>query len=148
MGMFPFFTDEESDNLELEEPVVIEAPEGDTDEPYREYEIDPKTGKLTGRIIEGTEAIVVWCLLALKSKRYEYPVYSWDFGEEISEMIGNSYEPDLLRSEAKRMVEECLLVNEHITGIKDFEVIQEKDRLHIKFTIETDQGDAEVETDV
>ena len=148
MGLFPFFTDEESDNLELEDPVIIEDAEEATDEPYREYELDLTTGKLTGRIIEGTDAIVVWCVLTLHSKRYEYPVYSWDYGEEITSMIGSSYEPDLLESETKRMVEECLLVNEHITAINDLVVTQNEDKLHVRFTIETDQGYAEVETDV
>ena len=46
------------------------------------------------------------------------------------------------------MVEECLVVNEHITGIKDLQVEQVNDRLHILFTIITDQGDAEVDIDV
>ena len=44
MGLFPFFTDEESDNLELEDPVIIEDAEEATDEPYREYELDLTTG--------------------------------------------------------------------------------------------------------
>ena len=148
MGLFPYFTDEENDNLDLEDPVEVEDLEDASDEPYREYELDPTTGKLTGRIIEGTDAIVVWCILTLKSKRYEYPIYSWEYGEEFSAMIGNSYEPDLLQSEVERMVEECLVVNEHITGIKDLQVEQINDRLHILFTIITDQGDAEVDIDV
>lgn len=148
MGLFPYFTDEENDNLDLEDPVEVEDLEDASDEPYREYELDPTTGKLTGRIIEGTDAIVVWCILTLKSKRYEYPIYSWEYGEEFSSMIGNSYEPDLLQSEVKRMLEECLLVNEHIEEIKDLEVEQDEDKLKVRFILVTDQGDTEVETDV
>lgn len=145
MGMFPFFTDEDSDNLDLEDAIVDTE---DEEKPYKEYELDPKTGRLTGRIIEGTDAIVVWAILTLKADRYNHSVYSWDYGEEFSAMIGNSYEPDLLQSEVERMVEECLVVNEHITGIKDLQVEQVNDRLHILFTIITDQGDAEVDIDV
>lgn len=148
MGLFPFFTDEDDESLELEEPVVINAEDDTTEEPYREYELDPVTGKLTGRIIEGTDAVAVWALLALRSERYDHTIYSWDFGEEFSAMIGNSYEPDLLQSEVQRMVEECLLVNEHITGIKDLVAEQIDDLLHITFTLVTDQGDAEVDVNV
>ena len=144
MGIFPFFTDEDDESLELEEPVVNE----DADEPYKEYELDVDTGKLTGRIIEGTDAIVTWAVLALRSDRYNHTVYSWDFGEEFSAMIGNSYEPDLLQAEVQRMVEECLMVNEHITGIKDLTAEQKDDTLYIKFTMVTDQGDAEVDLNV
>ena len=92
MGMFPFFTDEDSDNLDLEDAIVDTE---DEEKPYKEYELDPKTGRLTGRIIEGTDAIVVWAILTLKADRYNHSVYSWDYGEEFSAMIGNSYEPDL-----------------------------------------------------
>lgn len=148
MGLFPYFTDEEDEDIELDDTVGEDLEDEDTDEPYREYELDPTTGKLTGRIIDGTDAIVVWAILTLHSERYKYPIYSWYYGEEFSGMIGNSYEPDLLKSEAKRMVEECLLVNEHITDIKDLSVEQTKDMLHISFIMETDQGDVEVETDV
>jgi hypothetical protein len=148
MGLLPFFTDEDEENMDLEAPVEIATLNGDNDEPYREYELDPITGKLTGRIIEGTDAIVVWCILTLKSKRYEYPIYSWEYGEEFSSMIGSSYEPDLLQSEVKRMLEECLLINEHIEEIADLKVEQDEDKLHVSFTLITDQGDAEVETDV
>lgn len=110
MGLFPFFTDEESDELDLEDEEIVEDDAGEV-EPYREYEIDPDTGRFTGRILEGTEAILTWVILTLKSERYEHEIYSWEYGEEFSEMIGNSYEPDLLQSETKRMVEEALLVN-------------------------------------
>lgn len=147
MGLFPFFTDEESDELDLEDEDILEDDAGEV-EPYREYEIDPDTGRFTGRILEGTEAILTWVILTLKSERYEHEIYSWEYGEEFSEMIGNSYEPDLLQSETKRMVEEALLVNEHITAIKNFEAEQVKDKLHITFSIETDQGDTDSESEV
>lgn len=148
MGLFPYFTDEEDEDIELEDTVEEDLEDEDTDEPYREYELDPTTGRLTGRIIEGTDAIVVWCILTLKSKRYEYPIYSWEYGEEFSSMIGNSYEPDLLKSEIDRMVKECLLVNEHIEEIKDLSIEQDEDKLKVRFILVTDQGDTEVDIDV
>lgn len=148
MGLFPFFTDEESDGLNLEDEDLLEEEDAGEVEPYREYEIDPETKRFTGRILEGTEAILTWIIFTLKSKRYEHEIYSWEYGEEFSEMIGNSYEPDLLQSEAKRMVEEALLVNEHITAINNFEAEQIKDKLHISFSVETDQGDTDSESEV
>ena len=140
MSLFPFFTEDEDDeSLEPEDEELVEDEENL--KPYREYEIDPETGRLTGRIIEGTNAILTWVVLTLRSERYKHEIYSWEYGEEFSSMIGNSYDPDILQSEVKRMVEEALLVNEHITAIKDLEVAQVKDVLHITFSLETDQGD-------
>ena len=143
MGLFPFFTDEESDELEIEDDELLEAEDEAEVQPYREYELDPVTGRLTGRIIEGTPAILTWVILTLRSERYKREIYSWEYGEEFSGMIGYSYEPDLLQSETKRMVEEALLVNEHITAIRDFFAEQVEDKLHIVFSIETDQADNE-----
>lgn len=143
MGLFPFFTDEESDELEIEDDELLEAEDEAEVQPYREYELDPVTGRLTGRIIEGTPAILTWVILTLRSERYKREIYSWEYGEEFSSMIGYSYEPDLLQSETKRMVEEALLVNEHITAIRNFFAEQVKDQLHIVFSIETDQADNE-----
>lgn len=143
MGLFPFFTDEESDSLELEDEELLEEDDEAEVQPYREYELDPVTGRLTGRIVEGTAAILTWIILTLKSQRYKYEIYNWGYGEEFSGMIGYSYEPDILQSETKRMVEECLLVNEHILSIKNFTAEQVKDQLHICFSYDSDQGDTD-----
>jgi hypothetical protein len=145
MSLFPFFTEDEDEGLALEEnDILSEEAEEETVEPFREYEFDPATGKLTGRIIEGIDALCVWAVFALRSERYEHTIYSWDYGEEFSAMIGNSYEPDLLQSEVQRMVEECLLVNEHITGVADLVIEQSNDLLTVTFRMITDQGESEV----
>ena len=69
---------------------------------------------------------------------------SWQYGEEYTNLIGNSYDEDYLYSEVKRYIEECLLINEHITGIAELEVEQVKDKLHISFTLVTDVGSKEM----
>lgn len=114
----------------------------------REYELDFKSGRLTGRIVEGVDALCVWAYLALKAWRYRWVIYSWGYGNEVYDLIGNSYSEEYLRSECKRYVEECLYENEHITGIEDLEVSQIKDVLKIKFRMITDVGSKEVEVNV
>lgn len=138
MSLFPFATDEE---LELSSPEV-------TASSIREYEVDFKSGRLTGRIVEGVDALCVWAYLALKAWRYRWVIYSWGYGNEVYDLIGNSYSEEYLRSECRRYVEECLLENEHITGIEDLEVSQVKDVLNIKFRMITDVGSEEVEVNV
>ncbi len=114
----------------------------------KEYEIDFKSGELTGRIVEGVDALCIWAYLALKAKRYRWVIYSWQYGEEYTNLIGYSYSDEYLYMEVKRYIEECLLENEHITGIETLEVSQVKDMLSIKFTLITDVGSKEVEIDV
>ena len=138
MSLFPFATDTE---ITLANTEV-------TASSIREYEIDFKNGRLTGRIVEGVDALYVWAYLALKAKRYRWEIYSWYYGDECTKLIGNSYSEEYLKSEAQRYIEECILENEHITGVKDLEVSQIKDKLTIRFTLVTDVGSKEVELDV
>lgn len=78
MSLFPFVTDEE---------IAQVTPEV-TASSIREYELDFKTGRLTGRIVEGVDALCVWAYLALKAKRYRWVIYSWQYGEEYTNLIG------------------------------------------------------------
>lgn len=138
MSLFPFATNEE---LTLASTEV-------TASSIREYGLDFKSGRLTGKIVEGVDALCVWAYLALKARRYRWVIYSWGYGNEVYELIGNSYSEEYLNSECRRYMEECLFENEHITGIEDLEVSQIKDVLYIKFRMVTDVGSKEVEMNV
>lgn len=106
----------------------------------REYGIDFKTGQLTGKIVEGKEAIQVWIWLVLQIPRYRFFIYSWDYGNEYESFIGKIRSEEYIRSEAKRMTEECLLINENIQSISDFEVSKKDGILAISFTVNTIYG--------
>lgn len=134
MSLFPFATDQE---LALVTPEV-------TASSIREYGIDFDTGRLTGKIVTGVDALCVWAYLALKAKRYRWVIYSWQYGEEYTNLIGYSFDEDYLYSEVKRYIEECLFINEHITAIEDLEVNQVNEKLHIRFKMVTDVGSKEV----
>lgn len=138
MSLFPFI---EAEEIALASTEV-------TASSIREYELDFKSGRLTGRIVEGVDALCVWAYLALKAWRYRWVIYSWGYGNEVYDLIGNSYSEEYLRSECRRYMEECLFENEHITGIEDLEVSQIKDVLYIKFRMITDVGTKEVEINV
>ncbi len=133
--MFPFDIDEE-ENEEIEEMEEI---------PYREYEIDFVTGQLTGRIVEGREAVKVWIYLALHIDRYHFEQYTWNYGNELSELIGEQAEQEYVQLEAYRMIEECLLQNHYILGISGFECEIENDKLTGKVTVDTEYGEVEVD---
>ncbi len=135
MSLFPFIENETIDPSEVGALI-------------KEYEIDIKTGKLTGRVVRGVDALAVWAYLALKSKRYNHIIYSYHYGEEYTNLIGYSYSEEYLKSEVERYITECLMVNENITGIKDLEINLVKDTLSMKFTLVTVVGSKEVEIDV
>lgn len=129
MGLFPTYIENETETEQIEESKIP-----------KEYEIDFKTGQLTGRIVKGAEAIKVWIWLVLQTARYRYYIYSWDYGNEFEELIGRGYSEEYINAEAQRMTEDCLLVNENIESITDFSVGMENDQLTISFTANTIYG--------
>lgn len=133
MGLFPFIKEE----VTLPSTAVFPSS-------IREYEIDFKTDRLTGRIVEGVDALCVWAYLALKAKRYHWVIYSWTYGEEYTNLIGQSFSEEYVKSEVQRYMEECLFENEHITGVNNLEISLIKDKLFIKFDMITDIGSKEV----
>lgn len=110
----------------------------------KEYEIDFTTGQLTGRIVEGLEAIKVWIWLVLQTPRYRHYVYTWDYGNEFEDLIGQGYTEDYIEAQTRRMTEDCLLVNENIKSISDFSVSIENEHLTVTFTANTIYGDVEI----
>ena len=129
--MFPFDIDEKS----LEDR---------QDKVFKEYEINFKTGQLTGRTVTGVEAIKVWAWLALKTARYSFQQFSWNYGSELDDLIGKGYAGEHVESEVKRMVTDCLKANKHIKGIRDFTCSFEDGKITAAFTIITDYGEADI----
>lgn len=131
--MFPFdIDDDEIDDNQIEET-----------EP-KDYEIDLQTGKLTGRFVTGLKAIEQWIYIALSTERYFYTQYSWNYGSELSTLIGKQASQAYVESEVKRMIEEALLINEHITEIEDLVCSIRKDILTASFTAITDYGEVDI----
>lgn len=131
--MFPFdLTDEEI------------SPEIEEKKEASDYEIDFKTGRLTGRIITGLEATKQWVRLVLGTDRYYFPQYSWGHGCELETLIGKNYDPDYIESEVRRMIEDALLVNEDILSISNLQCEVKQDKLTASFTINTIYGGGEM----
>lgn len=137
MGLFPAYIES---NTKIEAAEKKKVP--------KEYEIDFKTGQLTGRIVEGLEAIKVWIWIVLQTPRYRYFIYSWDYGNEFEDMIGQGYSEEYITAEAQRMTEDCLLVNEDIRSVSDFSVGMEGNRLTVSFTANTIYGEIKIQNAV
>ena len=133
--MFPFVDNEED---EQEESLYIP----------KEYGINFETGQLSGKIVEGYEALLVWAWLALKTPRYRYYIYSEDYGQEYEDLIGKSYSIELTDSELERMTEECLTENPYITGIEKFSCEKNEEKVTVSFSLITELGDGEVSIEV
>ena len=126
MSLLPTYIE---DDEELEQQEESQTP--------KEYEIDFKTGQLTGNIVEGLEAIKIWIWLVLQTPSYRYYVNTSEYANEFEELIAQGYTEEYIEAETQRMTEDCLSVNENIQGISDFSVSMENDVLTVSFVVNT-----------
>ena len=98
MSIFPFISNIEDEKIDNSFPL------------YKEIGWDFKrdipiieNGEF--KVVEGNEAIKVWVYKALLVPRYQYSIYTWDYGTELLSLIGKAYTPQLTKSEAKRYIE-------------------------------------------
>lgn len=95
-------------------------------------------------IVEGNNAIKVWIYKAIKTVRYQYPIYSWDYGCEISSLIGQKYTKGLTKSEAERYIKEAILINPYITDVKIIDITFSEDILSVSIQVDTIYGEVNV----
>lgn len=111
---------------------------------HKEYAFNFEDGKLTGKVIEGKEALKVWIYKALLTTRYINPIYTWDYGQDLDELIGKGYEKGFIESEIERRIKECLLINDKIKGCSSFKINLLNDNLQVSFTVETIYGEVAI----
>lgn len=96
------------------------------------------------KIVEGNEAIKVWVYKCIKTNRYEHEVHSWNYGTELSELIGQKYSKGLTESEASRYIKEALLINPYILDVNVKDTKFTDDLLSVDIEISTIYGEVEV----
>ena len=137
MNIFPFISPppnlEESNNFPLYREIAWD---------FKKNEPIIENGEF--KIVEGNEAIKVWIYLSLLTPNKQYPIYSWDYGSEIKELIGKNYTKALTESEAQRLIEECLLINPYITDIQVADTSFKDSILTCNIKVTTIYGDVEV----
>lgn len=96
------------------------------------------------KIVKGNEAIKVWVYKAILTPRYNYSIYSWDYGSELLDLIGKAYTPSLTKSEAKRYIEEALKINPYILEVNVLDTDFKDGILSADVKIVTIYGESEV----
>ena len=95
-------------------------------------------------ILEGAQAIKTWIWKALVTVRARYEIYSWDFGNELEELIGQPFTEELKRAEAARYVREALEINPYITGVSSVSADFSGGTLSLAATVETIYGEVQI----
>lgn len=142
MSILPSFLQELSDTKTIKEDdsQVVKVP--------KEYGIDFTTGQLTGKIVEGLEAIKVWIWLCMHTERFRHAIYSADYGTSLEQYIGHMLSEEYINTDCESEITDALLINEYIESIEDFEAVRNSDSLNISFRVVTKFGNIEVDENV
>lgn len=92
------------------------------------------------------EAIQQAIYLILNTERYAFPIYSWDYGVELVDLIGKPI--PYVMSEVPRRIREALIQDDRITDVTDFTFEKHKSKLHATFVVVTKSGDITSELEV
>lgn len=115
-------------------------------EPNRTYRMDFKDNIIEG-FVDEKDAIRQAIYKMLGTERYAYPIYSWDYGIELSDLYGEDV--SYVCSELEDRITEALTQDERISEVKDFTFNTEvKGIVKVAFTVDTTEGNIDIESEV
>lgn len=82
----------------------------------------------------------------LSTEKYEFPIYSFNFGIELESMIGR--DPAYVKVELKRRIKDCLLQDNRITSVENFKFTNIGDEVLCTFDVVSIYGEIEITKEV
>lgn len=113
--------------------------------PSRTYRMDTGKNRISG-YTDGLEAIrqAVYCIL--NTERYDWLIYSWNYGVKLKDLFGKP--KPYVKSELKRRITEALLCDDRIERVSDFTFREEGGKLQVNFTVFTALGEIPAQKEV
>ncbi len=109
-----------------------------------------KTYRISNGKIQGTadslDALQQVIYKVLNTEKYEYPIYSFNYGIELGSLIGK--DPTFVKVELKRRIQECLLQDERITGVDDFSFGSTGENMICTFSVSSIYGNIAISQEV
>lgn len=72
--------------------------------------------------VDEVDAIEQAILKLINTERYEYEIYSWDYGIELQDLIGQQI--PYVMSEIKKRIIDAVTADDRIESVEDFEISQ------------------------
>lgn len=111
--------------------------------PSKDYKMNIKDNIINGYVDE-IEAIRQTVYKILNTERYEYTIYSWNYGIELSDLIGEPV--GYVCAELERRITEALTQDDRINSVDNFEFdYSEKNIVKVSFNVNTIYGSFETE---
>lgn len=120
----------------LEQDFVIEK------QPSRTYKMHLNETIIIGHT-DQQDAMVQVVFNILNTERYQYIIYSWNYGIELIDLYGQPV--SYVIPELKRRITETLTWDERIISVDNFSFDTNKGKITCNFTVHTIFGDIETE---
>lgn len=124
--------------------VVVENVE-EVDVSSRTYSIRYDQENIMGKC-DGLDAVRQAIYLILNTERYEYVVYSPNYGIELNDLIGMN--TAYVIPELERRITEALTQDDRIESVADFQFDVNKNKVNCKFIVATIFGTLNIESEV
>lgn len=100
--------------------------------PSRTLKMDHDYKTITGTI-DQIQAVEQAVFLILTTERYQWLIFSWDYGVELQNLIGK--DPEYCIPEIERRIREALLQDDRITAVENFQFELNKRKVLTTFTV-------------
>jgi len=96
--------------------------------------------------VDEIEAVKQTIYLTLSIERYDYIMFSWDYGIELSELFGR--EKEYVIPELSRRITEALIQDDRINSVDNFNFKVEKNIYTVSFEVSTIYGSINITKEV
>ncbi len=129
---------------EVNDGLTMDFEEG-IEQPSKTYKMNTVKNRIVG-FIDEIEALKQAIFLILNIERYDYIIYSWNYGVELKDLFGMPI-PYVL-PEIKRRVTEALVQDDRIDSVDTFKFVVNKGKVLATFTVHSIYGEIEAEKEV
>ena len=106
--------------------------------PSNTYKLDTKKERVRG-FVDGLEAVRQAVYKIINTERYDYVMYSWDYGIELHDLFGRA--KNYVISELPRRITEALTHDDRITTVNNFVFDDSlRDIVSVQFTVHSTEG--------
>lgn len=110
--------------------------------PTNTFKLNIEDDKVYG-FNDGLEAMKQAIYLILNVERYEYLIFSWNYGIELADLFGKSI--TFVLPELERRITEALVQDSRITSVEDFDFEVKKNKVFCTFKVKTIFGEINAE---
>jgi phage baseplate assembly protein W len=128
--MIPFMDDDLQNDFEI------------SVQPSKTYKMDISQ-KTIGGWTDNLEAVKQAVYKILETERYDYLIYSWNYGSQLKELLGETI--PLVNSEIKQRITDALLQDDRINSVSNFSFESSGEEVTAVFTVNTNMGSIQIE---